>query len=57
MLVWEIEARRDLANLVLINAEIVPFPENHADVGTAHIPKSRVNAGTVRACTDKLIVV
>ena len=44
---WKIKMGRDLANLVHVNAEIVPFPENHVDVGTAPIHKSRVNVGTV----------
>ena len=36
---WEIEARRDLANLVLVNAGIVPFLENHIDIGTLTFPR------------------
>ena len=57
MVVWEIEARRGPANLVPVNAGIVPFPENHTDAGTAHTPESRVNVGTVRVRTDMPSVV
>ena len=54
---WEIEARKGPASLILVNAGIGPFPENHADVGTTHIPKSRVNAKTIRARANMLTVV
>ena len=49
---WEIEVRRDPANLVPVNTRIVPFLENHVDAGTAPILKSRVNAGTVHVHVD-----
>ena len=49
---WEIEVRRGPASLVLVNARIVPFPENHAGVGTAHILESCVNTRTVRVHAD-----
>ena len=45
---WEIKVRRDLASPVPVNAGIVPFPETHADIGTAHILESHVNVETVR---------
>ena len=57
MVAWEIEVRRDPTSPVLVNAGIVPFPKNHADAGIAHIPESRVNAGTVCARTDMPTVV
>ena len=47
MVAWEIEVRRDPTSPVLVNAGIVHFPESHADVGTAPILESRINAGPV----------
>ena len=54
---WEIEVRRGPASLVLVNAGIVPFPENHAGAGTAHILESCVNTRTVRIHADMLTMV
>ena len=54
---WEIETRRGPASPVPVNAEIVPFPENHANIGTAHTPESRDNTGTVRVRMDMPTVV
>ena len=47
MVAWEIEVRRDPAGLVLVNAGIIPFPKNHANVGTIPILESRINARPV----------
>ena len=57
MVAWEIEVRRDPANPILVNARIVPLPENHANAGTTHILESCVNAGTIHICVDMLTVV
>ena len=54
---WEIKVRRDLASPVPVNAGIVPFPETHADIGTAHILESHVNVETVRVRADMPTVV
>ena len=57
MIVREIEVRRGPASPVPVNVEIVPFPEKHADAGTAYSPKSRVSIGTVHVHTDMMTVV
>ena len=57
MVVWEIEARRGLANSVPDDSGTVHFPKNHTDVGTAHIPARRFSTRTVHICADMTIVV
>ena len=57
MVVWEIKARRALANLVPDDSETVHFPENHTDIGTTRIPARRVSAGTVHVHADMTTVV
>ena len=52
MVAWEIEVRRDPTSPVLVNAGIVPFPESHADVGTAPILESRINVGPIHVHAD-----
>ena len=54
---WEIEVGRDPANPVLVNARIVPLPENHVDARNGPILESRVNAGTVHVHADMPIEV
>ena len=51
---WEIEVRKDPASSILVNTGIVPFPENHADAGTAPILESRINAELVHIHADML---
>ena len=54
---WEIKARRGLANSVPDDARIIHFPKNHTDTGTARTPESRVSAGTVHVRADMTTVV
>ena len=54
MVAWEIMVRRDPANPVPFDAGIVPFPQSHADVGTAPILESCINAEPVHVHMDIL---
>ena len=54
MIVWEIEAKRALANPVRSDSRTGHFPENHANVGTTRTPERHVITGIVHVHMDTM---